>query len=358
MSHTIERRGRLAQSEWMAAHEDPTRSNAPAGALSPTGPGERFTTDERRELVCTFGGHSMSTSLLAPGMRYFDLPGAGFVAYRAQWGSTLALADPVCAPGRRGALVDAFLGAHPRAGFVQVSEGFARALATRHGLYATQLGVETTIELGGWSLAGRSKQALRTALNAAARRGITVSEGSSAEERATVSREWLATRRVTDTEIAFLIRPMEAQALPCARTFCARRDGALLGFAMFDPIFDAGRVAGYVPNVSRSSAGFNQGIFYAVVTRAVERFREEGVGFVNLGLSPLALDARPRRGESRMLRAVLRALYRHGEDLYRFQGIRFAKSRFRGREVPVFVAHRARLPLRDGLALLRLARLL
>ena len=353
MSDTIGTDATAAEPAWMAPADQTSRPGSPARPA----PDERFGPDERRSYVRSFGGHSMSTSLLAPGMRYFDVPGSGFVAYRTEWGATLALADPVCAPGRRGAVVDAFLAAHPRAGFVQVSHEVARELAGRNGLYATQLGVETTVELAGWTLAGRAKQVLRTALNAAERRGISVSEGASAEERAAVSRDWLATRPV-DTEIAFLIRPMEAPTLPGARTFCARRDGRLLGFAIFDPIFEAGRVVGYVPNVSRASAAFSQGIFYAIVIRAMERFREEGVGFVNLGLSPLALDARARDSESRMLRGLLRALYRHGDGLYRFGGIRFAKSRFRGREAPMFVAHRRRLPLGQGLALLRLARLL
>ncbi len=316
---------------------------------------ERFGDRERLDYLRAFGGHSMSTSLLAPGMRYFDVPGVGFIGYMAYGGATLALADPVAAPLDRSALLEAFLAQHPRAGFVQVSEPVADLLHRRFGLYATQLGIETVLNLDTWTLRGRSKQALRTAHNQALARGITVAEGCSEAEREALSREWLATRRVSDTEIAFLIRPLRMEPVPGTRVFCAREGSRLIGFVCFDPLFEDGEVVGYVPNVSRASATFRQGIFYTITVRALERFREEGARTVNLGLSPLAIDGARRPGESGSFKRLLNALYRHGNRLYNFQGVRFAKSRFRGREEPVFVAHRARIPFGDALAVFKLS---
>ena len=151
------------------------------------------------------------------------------------------------------------------------------------------------------------------------------------------------------------MRPADMAPMPETRVFTAREQGRAIGYVAFDPIFEDGRVVGYVPNVSRASVDFRQGIFYALVLHAVERFREEGVRTVNLGLSPLALDDTPRAGESLPFRRIIETLFRHGNRLYNFKGIRFTKSRFRGREEPVFIAHRPRVPIRAALATLSLS---
>jgi len=314
-----------------------------------------FAMPERLEYLRSFGGHSMSTSLLAPEMRYFDLPGVGFIGFMTWRGSTVALADPVAAIAEQPTLVEAFLASHPRAAFVQTSEALAQLLHRRFRFYATQVGVETLLDLDAWSLRGRKKQALRTALNQASARGIIVSEGCTTAERETLSSEWLATRRVSDTEIAFLVRPLGMEPTPGARVFCARAGSKPVGFVCFDPLFAEGEIVGYVPNVSRASAEFRQGIFYAITLHAMQCFAREGARVVNLGLSPLAVDTLERGGESVAFKHLLGALYRFANRLYNFQGIRFAKSRFRGREEPVFLAHRAHFPVRDALAVFKLS---
>ena len=70
----------------------------------------------------------MSAALLAPGMQHFDVPGVGFVGYMTHGDRVLALADPVAAPDDRGALLAAFLAAHPDATFVHASEPVADLL--------------------------------------------------------------------------------------------------------------------------------------------------------------------------------------------------------------------------------------
>lgn len=327
---------------------------APAGGRDGR---ERFTASERLEILRAFGGHCMSTSLLAPGMQHFDLPGAGFIGFTTCGGATLALSDPVAAPGHRATLLREFVARHPRASFVQISEAVAGILGDL-GYFTTRFGMETLLDLQSWTLRGRGKQALRTAVNQARKTGISISEGCTGAERAALSREWLATRRSSRAEIGFLVRPLDMQPVPDARVFCARDGARPIGFVCFDPIFRDGNIVGYAPNVSRASAAFRQGIFFAITVRAMARFREEGACFVNLGLSPLAVQAGRRDGESAAFRKVLQIIYRHGNRLYNFEGVRFAKSRFRGREQPVFMAHRSRLPLLHGLALLRLTRLI
>ena len=254
-------------------------------------------------------------------------------------------------------LLARFLEHHRRAAFIQISGPVARVLHHRFGYFATQVGIETSIALENWNLTGKKKQVLRTSLNQADKRGVGVFENCDKASCMKLSAEWLRTRRVRNAEMAFLVRPLELDLTAETRRFCAHAGNELLGFVYFDPIYASGRVIGFVPNVSRASLDFRQGIFYTIMIRAMERFREEGVEFVNLGLSPLALGEGQAPYESPGFKHCLRWLYKRGGRLYNFQGIRFTKSRFQGEERPVFFAHRARLPIREAAAVFRLSNL-
>ena len=74
------------------------------------------------------------------------------------------------------------------------------------------------------------------------------------------------------------------------RKFFAYEGDELIGFIFFDPIYKNGKVISYVPNISRFSHSFKQGIFYAIMVNAMEKFQKEGIQQLNLGLSILVLD--------------------------------------------------------------------
>ena len=105
-----------------------------------------------------------------------------------------------------------------------------------------------------------------------------------------ISDAWIRTRRCKNNEIRFLIRPMIVDYREGTRYFYAYRDDEAVGFVFFDPLYRDGRLAGYVPNISRSSANFRQGLWYALMAHALGVFREVGVQYVDLGLVPLQLD--------------------------------------------------------------------
>ena len=46
-----------------------------------------FSFSERVAFLKKFGRHSMAFSALQPDMRYFDLEGIGYIAFRKKWGS-------------------------------------------------------------------------------------------------------------------------------------------------------------------------------------------------------------------------------------------------------------------------------
>jgi lysylphosphatidylglycerol synthetase-like protein (DUF2156 family) len=128
-----------------------------------------------RARVLRFGRHAQAWATLQPGVEIVDL-GHGSVACRRAWGVPVVLGDPVCAPPHRDAVVDAVVDALPGALFFQTGDDGARRLHEHHGWYATPLGVQPLVDVPGFSLRGRHKQALRSALNRAARAGLCIGE--------------------------------------------------------------------------------------------------------------------------------------------------------------------------------------
>lgn len=304
------------------------------------------------------GGHALSFCTMQPDMSYFDVPGAGYIAYAQYWGMRFALGDAVCAPGQRAALLDRFLERYPDAVFVQVPRAVVDHLHARHGYYGTQFGSEAKLELAGWTLSGAKKQIIRTAINAAVAAGIEIREGSFDHDVRRVSEAWIRTRRCRNKEIRFLIRPLNMEYREGTRYFYAIHKGEAVGFVFFDPVWRDGRVAGYVPNISRSSASFRQGLWYALMAHAIAVFKEEGIACVDLGLVPLMMAGEVEPQESRLLRLTLGVIRERMDFLYNFKGLEFAKSRFQGRVEKTYCCHRHALPAFAMTAMFRLTRIL
>ncbi len=309
---------------------------------------ELFSFPERTAFLEAFGSHALAYSTLQPGMSYFDVPGKGYVAYMRKWGVDFVLSDPVCSTEDIDEVLTKFISSHGKRknfGFAQVTEPVAMYLHKNHGMYATQFGIETIVDLDSWSLSGKKKQVLRTACNQAKKKGIRIIESEDSDECHSISAEWMKTRKIKHREIVFLIRPMDMAYQKDTRKFFAYMGKELIGFAFFDPIYQDGRVIGYIPSISRFRNIFRQGIFYVMMVKAFSVFKNEGARFVNLGLSPVGkLDKTDHPHESRILKALERLLFEYGNMIYNFKGLQFAKSRFGGKEHKVYCCHHAALP--------------
>jgi len=313
---------------------------------------------ERVDYLKKYGRHSQSFSSLQPDMKYFDMPGVGYISYMKKWGKSFVLADPICAPENHEVLLSHFHRSFPNACYMQVSKPVADILSRKMGFYGTQFGSEAKIDLSKWSLKGKKKQIIRTALNQAKKAGITVQERFSDDHTREISDAWIKTRKVKSTEIRFLIRPMNMEYRENERHFYAYQNGKAVGFIYFDPIYEHNRIVSYVPNISRANADFRQGIFYTLMAHAMEVFQEEGVPFLDLGLIPLDVHADTEVQESRLLKGMFRKLFQHGNSFYNFKGLAFTKSRFRGEVERTYCCHRRALPLIEFLAVFRLTRLI
>jgi lysylphosphatidylglycerol synthetase-like protein (DUF2156 family) len=310
--------------------------------VSDSGVTKAFSFEERIRYLRKYGNHCMSYSALQPGMQYFDIPGKGYIAYMEKWGSRFALADPICDEKDREAIIGAFIKDNRNCGFIQVSEPVAELINRKFGFYATQFGVESIVDLSAWDLKGKKKQVLRTSINHAQKKGITVVEKYDEKGDVQLSQEWLKTRKVKKREILFLIRPMSMDYNVGTRKFFAYQRGKLLGFIFFDPVFS-------------NDKSFRQGIFYTIMAHAMETFKEEGVEQIHLGLSPLVTDNGDKPYESQIVKKAIRLLYEYANQIYNFKGIYFTKSRFRGTDYRTFCCHESMLPVKKFLTIFKIA---
>jgi lysylphosphatidylglycerol synthetase-like protein (DUF2156 family) len=319
---------------------------------------DKFSLEERIAYLKKYGDHCMSFSALQPHMQYFDVPGVGYIAFRQQWGTRFVLADPICDEKDREFIINEFLKDKRNTAFAQISEPVAELLAEKFGYYSTQFGVETVVDLENWNLKGKKKQVLRTSINKAKKDGIHFMEKYEVNGDRALTDEWLKTRKVRNREILFLIRPMDMDYEVGTRRFYAYQGDNLLGFIYFDPVYSDNKLISYVPNISRFSHNFKQGIFYPLMAHAMEIFKEEGVKYLYLGLSPMVVDEHDCHYESGIVKKMIRLLYKYGNMVYSFKGLHFTKSRFQGKDYKTFCAHKEWIPVKSFISMFKLSNIL
>lgn len=319
----------------------------------------------REALLRRWGDFTLAYSAVhQPGLRYFG-DERGFIAYRRQFGCTLALGDPIAPPEERARLLEAFVRRFSLPTFVQVSPVTAALLAPMK-FWINAFGTETRIELAGYSFDGKEKRNLRSAYNRVQSAGYSIREASFAELDVAaieaLSLAWRKTRTVRRRESTFLNRPIVLADEPEVRKFFAfDADGRPAALGFFDPLFRDGEVIGYSTSFKRRDPKAEQKVGQAITRFAIETFQREGKEVLLLGLSPGAdlLDDRFRH--SRWTRLIFRFTYEsrlYNRFVYPLQGHAMHKRDFRGVSEQTYFASRSPLPNLRLLALLRACKLI
>lgn len=319
---------------------------------------DMFSFEERVEYLKKYGNHCMSFSQFQPDMHYFDISEIGYIAYRKKWGARYVLADPICDEKDREFLIGEFLKDQTYTAFIQISEPIAELMHSKFGYYSSQFGVETIIDLKSWDLKGKKKQVLRTSVNKAQKDGIRFLEMGEEANDEILSKEWMRTRTVKNKEVVFLIRPKNQKYQEGSRKFYAFLGEELLGYIHFDPVYEKGKIIAFVPNISRFSPKFKQGIFYPLMVHAMEKFKGEGIPYLYLGISPAVVDDQDKPCESKIFKTLVRLLFRYGNMFYSFKGLHFTKSRFQGKDIKTFCAHGEMLPARAFLTVFHMCNII
>jgi phosphatidylglycerol lysyltransferase len=306
-----------------------------------------------------YGRGCLSYSVLQQGMEYYIEEGVGFIAYYsfrhfllAPLGRKIVLADPVCAPDQVEGMLERFIALHKRVILLQCTTKTAKAMDAL-GYEANMFGKECELPIP-FELAGKNRAKIRQWRNKCEREGVVVEERAISDcdlaEVERLSAQWIQEKG--GKELILLTRPFVKQDEPGVRCFWARKDGRLIGLAIFDPMYNNGRVVGYYHNFDRITADAPNGTSVYIILEAMKVFAEENVKVVSLGLMPLyVLRAHFRQNDFTM--KGLRYAAKNLNNLYPFQGNVSHKKKFHGRHLPVYFSSTNGNQLREMFILMK-----
>jgi lysylphosphatidylglycerol synthetase-like protein (DUF2156 family) len=257
--------------------------------------------DRRLAAARRFGDFTQAYSIATQeGLdRYWH--GDGFLAFQIKWRIACVLGDPIAPAESVESLLRAFLKAHPRACFWQISKSTA-AILQKLGFWINEMGVDTRIDLAGYDLSGAQKERIRRAGNWLAKHDFVIHEGAFSTNHAEsyslylvncgeiekLSNAWKSTRTIK-RDVRFFNRPAVFDDEPDVRKFfLCSSEGKCVALAFFDPIYRDGQVIGYSPSVKRRTGDAPLRAEEGIMKHAIELFQREGRERVMLGLSPMA----------------------------------------------------------------------
>ena len=248
--------------------------------------------DTRVALLRQHGTFSQAYSAtFQPGLEHFG-DERGFIAYTKIWGTAMVLSNPMAPREHLGDLITRFLRDHSNVAFWEIARPVAEILAPM-GFFINEMGPNNWIDLATYDFSGNGKQNMRRAHNRMLKGGYTISESSIGEvgenQVKAVSETWRRRHTVHNREVGFISRPMVIGDELDVRTFFAFDPGGkLVAFAVLDPIYDNGQVAGYVTQHNRQLPDTDSLVQYAIKRFVIEKFQAEGKRWFSLGLSPFA----------------------------------------------------------------------
>ncbi len=276
----------------------------------------------------------------------FASSGGAMVSYHPHHRVAMALGGPVGDPADLAAAIAAFETECDRNGWIpafhQVGEPDRAALEAA-GYQLEQIGSEAIVDVQGFSLEGSHWKKIRSSLSMLHRDGIRIEELAHPIDVATmgeleaVSQAWLASSG--HRERTFTLGQFSATYLEQTRVLVARRgDGRIEAFVNIVPLY-ASSVGTFDLMRRRpdSANGVMDGLFVAMI----ERFRDEGLTGMNLGMAPLA-----QVPDAGLVGKSLNELRVRGDQWFNFQGLEAFKEKWRPAWEPRFLAYRtvAELP--------------
>jgi lysylphosphatidylglycerol synthetase-like protein (DUF2156 family) len=292
-----------------------------------------------------------------PNLNYFGGE-ESFLAYKQVGSTAFVLSNPLAPISGCEDLIRDFVSKKGDVCFWQASRLVAEILE-KIGFCVNEMGTETQIKLNGYDFTGPKKRNFRSALNRAVNCGYTIAERSVAsldrKELRAVSERWRQTRVVKNREMTFLTRPaILDDEIDVRKFFAFDREGHLQAFAFFDPIYEDGRIVGYLCSTKRRLPEADKLIGYAILHSAIQSFQDEGKETLSFGLSPLCGVADRKLSGNRLMNFAFRAVYGSrlfNQFIYSFQEFAAHKSAFCGSAEQTYCA------LKGGMILSQFAKM-
>ena len=287
--------------------------------------------EQARTFYAEHGGHEFAhLTLLGDKYLFYTPEQDALIAYGAIRNRLVALGDPAGAPSAIEGAVLAFRQFADRYGCVPVFYEVCETnlhLYHDHGFGLFKLGEQALVSLSDFSLRGKKRDDLRSAVNRAAREGLEFSvledplpETTWAELR-DISEQWLGKKTA---EKRFSLGRFERSYLSRAPIAVVRRAGVIVAFASLMP--DYRRQQELSIDLMRHSTAAPPGCMDFLFVRLMEYARDAGYAWFNLGMAPLAgvgvnEFARPAERFARLA-------YEYGNRFYNYKGLRRYKEKF------------------------------
>lgn len=325
--------------------------------LRPAHPRHGADKDRAWEILTAGEGSSISWMTTWPGNVYwFSSTGDSFVAYRVIAGIALTLGAPVGRTTGTRETVEEFARYCRSNGWTPCLYSVpadVREAAAALGWDSVQVAQETILPLESLSFRGKQFQDIRTAMNNAARAGITAewvryptaTLAVQAQVQA-ISEEWVSDKKMP--EMGFTLGGLEELNDPEVRCLLAvdvrHHVHAVTSWL---PVYRGGRIMGWTLDFMRSrSSGFRAGIEFLIASAAIS-LKDEGFDFISLSGAPLArapgasqlqlVDAGPE--EVGLLERLLDRLGSALEPVYGFRSLLAFKGKFRPQYAPLYMAY-------------------
>lgn len=262
----------------------------------------------RADLVTQYGDDPIAFSTLQAGLRYCETS-YGYIAYRRVFGIDISLGPPVAAPADRAGLIEHFLrcSARPMFCYLRAAEAaLVQRLAStyqRGRLHLAGMGVDRLVD--GRALLSESaiSKPLRGARKHARRARFAIRQVAPV---ALTPRQRTELRAITAAYLAHSQLPYEMRFLnrpftlaepggdtPGERLYLLQQgaspdaESQLFGYAVLNPWFCAGQVAGYLLDIVRCRPTRQWGVYLALVDRLLADLGASGVHTLSLGFCPL-----------------------------------------------------------------------
>jgi len=288
-----------------------------------------------RDLVLAHGWNSTSFQIVNPGIkRWFAVEGDAVVGYVAAASIRVAVGGPVCENERLDDVTAAFERDASLCGedvcYFAAEARLESAVADRADHSKVLLGAQPAWDPQDWSTLVSEQRSIRSQLNRARNKGVTVSEWPSARARkntdlATVLGQWLATKNLPP--LHFMVEPDTLGRLDHRRIFVAECGGKAAGFVVLSPI---AKRKGWLFEQFPHVPGAPNGTVELMIDTAMRAIASDGCRYATLGLSPLSRrsDVDPIE-HSAWLRVLLAWVRKHGQRFYNFDGLDSFKAKLR-----------------------------
>lgn len=289
-------------------------------------------------------------NLLDDKLYCFDADRSGFLSYKVIGNVAVALGDPVAPCERAGDVLDAFLAMCLRDGLepcIHQASDAVGDLYEERGLIVITIGEEAIIDLAEFSLDQPGMKTVRKKSNKLRRDGVVVEELPAPIDAATMaelrelSDAWLVTGG--HRERSFTLGWFDAAYLRDTKVLVARSPGTggapgrLEAFVNLVPVYRG--VNGNF-DLMRRRPDAPASVMDLLFVSMIERFRDEGLRGMNLGLAPLAGITGTTPADR-----VAHTLYERADRFFNFQGLHDFKDKWNPRWEQRFLVARSNAAL-------------